>query len=782
MRHILLLFFILIIGSSTRAQQLNIYDWASLQFYRSGTDVTETPNNIVFNAGSGLVFINKSNIDDIRHITTIDGLSGSNIINVRYIPDAKKLFIYYSDGSFDLMDESLGITSVQDIKNNNVLVPNKALNAAVVDGKYIYLCFSFGMVEYDATEEVFTNTLSAEGGIGWITVNGNRFYIINNQRLYTIDRSVKPNISFIGNWTLLDAPDSLTHNDASYRGLTTFLGKVYTTFDRKLYRLEEDDSLTRIDSLPTVKKVAYLNAGETYLMVGGSCNSAVLDNKSCIGEVALFSQNLDPIDYSRLNLADLRYAIETKDKIWFADSYHGFRYLDLPVLTPGLIDINRLSPWSDKVDAIIKTADALYIAPGAHTSIYQGAGNKEGLFEYKDGFWWVYNQFSDSFFASPRIISDLSNFAFNENTGELAIASYTDGIISIKGNEKKLYYSENSALQTVPGDPNNTRVSDVGFDSKGNLWATNVLSPTSIYVRTESGVDKGFANNFGQIRLIDMSIDPINEYLWCVEPSRGIVVYDPGKEVLSSNDDRWANFQVYSSFENQNILPKCVYADNEGRIWIGTVSGIFVEDCGSGVFDGSENCGTRFPIMQDETGLGPFLYGQSVNFITEDGAGRKWIGTSNGIYVTNNAVDEVVLHLTTDNSPLADNNVTVLEIDKKAGIVYIGTRAGVQMYRTDASIGNPYHDAKLLIYPNPVRPEYSGPIIIQGLAHDSDVKIADINGKLVYETHSLGGQAIWYGKDFNGRKVGSGVYFVIGTTTQNTENPAGIIGKVVLVH
>jgi hypothetical protein len=68
------------------------------------------------------------------------------------------------------------------------------------------------------------------------------------------------------------------------------------------------------------------------------------------------------------------------------------------------------------------------------------------------------------------------------------------------------------------------------------------------------------------------------------------------------------------------------------------------------------------------------------------------------------------------------------------------------------------------------------------LAHDSDVKIADINGKLVYETHSLGGQAIWYGKDFNGRKVGSGVYFVIGTTTQNTENPAGIIGKVVLVH
>ncbi len=782
MRKIFILYFFLIAGVSAEAQDLNIYDWASLQCYRSGIDVTETPNNIVFNAKSGLVFIDKSNTDDIRHLTTIDGMTGSDILTVRYIPDAEKLFIYYGDGSFDLMDKNLSITSIQDIKNNNVLVPNKELNAAIVSGKYIYLCFSFGMVEYDAREEIFTNTLTAEGGISAVSVNGDKLYIINNNKLYTIDRSVKANISYLGNWTLVDAPDNRPHADETYRGLTTFRGQSYTTFDRNLYRLDENSGPAKIDTLPTIMTVAYLNAGAEYLMVGGSCNPAALDNKSCIGEVALFDRNLKTTDYSRQNLVDLRYVIETTDRIWFADSYHGYRYLDLPALTPGFIDINRFSPWSDKVDAIIKTNDALYIAPGAHTPNYQGAGYKDGLFEYKDGFWRIYNQFSDPFFASPRLISDLSNFAYNEKTGELAIASYTDGILSIKGDQKKLYYSDNSALQTVPGDPDNTRVSDVAFDSRGNLWATNVLSPTSIYVRTEDGADKGFSNNFGQIRLIDMAIDPVNEYIWCVEPSRGIIVYDPGENVLSANDDRWASFSVYSSFEKQNILPKCVYADASGRIWIGTVSGLFVEDCGSDIFTGNDNCGTRFPIMQDESGLGPFLYGQSVNVITEDGAGRKWIGTNNGIYVTNNSVDEVVLHLTNDNSPLADDNVTVLEIDKKAGIVYIGTRAGVQMYRTDASIGNPYHDARLLIYPNPVKPEYSGPIIIQGLAHDSDVKIADVNGKLVYETHSLGGQAIWYGKDFNGRKVGSGVYFVIGTTTQNAENPVGIIGKVVFVH
>jgi hypothetical protein len=48
-----------------------------------------------------------------------------------------------------------------------------------------------------------------------------------------------------------------------------------------------------------------------------------------------------------------------------------------------------------------------------------------------------------------------------------------------------------------------------------------------------------------------------------------------------------------------------------------------------------------------------------------------------------------------------------------------------------------------------------------------------------FETMSQGGQAIWYGKDFNGRRVASGVYYVLGTTTLNKENPQGIIGKII---
>jgi hypothetical protein len=47
----------------------------------------------------------------------------------------------------------------------------------------------------------------------------------------------------------------------------------------------------------------------------------------------------------------------------------------------------------------------------------------------------------------------MSSFAYQENTGELAIGSYINGLISIKGDERRIYDASNSALQTAPGDP-----------------------------------------------------------------------------------------------------------------------------------------------------------------------------------------------------------------------------------------------------------------------------------------------------------------------------------------
>jgi hypothetical protein len=117
--------------------------------------------------------------------------------------------------------------------------------------------------------------------------------------------------------------------------------------------------------------------------------------------------------------------------------------------------------------------------------------------------------------------------------------------------------------------------------------------------------------------------------------------------------------------------------------------------------------------------------------------------------------------LNEDNSPLYSNNITAFAMNYETGEVYIGTDRGLISYKSDATRGIEVHNETAVIaYPNPVRPEYEGVIAIRGLVENANVKITDINGVLIYETTANGGQAIWDGRDYNGRKAASGVYLV----------------------
>lgn len=59
-----------------------------------------------------------------------------------------------------------------------------------------------------------------------------------------------------------------------------------------------------------------------------------------------------------------------------------------------------------------------------------------------------------------------------------------------------------------------------------------------------------------------------------------------------------------------------------------------------------------------------------------------------------------------------------------------------------------------------MRPDFSGPITVQGLGYEADVKITDVAGNLVYQTTSNGGTVIWDGKTLTGERVQTGVYLV----------------------
>lgn len=81
-------------------------------------------------------------------------------------------------------------------------------------------------------------------------------------------------------------------------------------------------------------------------------------------------------------------------------------------------------------------------------------------------------------------------------------------------------------------------------------------------------------------------------------------------------------------------------------------------------------------------------------------------------------------------------------------------------------------------YPNPVRPDFDGPVTITGLMMDSNVKITDINGNLIYQTKSVGGQATWNCRNGKGERVSTGIYLVLAATPEGNE---GVVSKILVV-
>jgi hypothetical protein len=93
-----------------------------------------------------------------------------------------------------------------------------------------------------------------------------------------------------------------------------------------------------------------------------------------------------------------------------------------------------------------------------------------------------------------------------------------------------------------------------------------------------------------------------------------------------------------------------------------------------------------------------------------------------------------------------------MELDHNTGELFIITDKGLVSYRTNATYEDPeYTDVQ--VFPNPARPEFEGPITIQGIRYNSDIKITDVAGNLVYRTTSNGGTATWNGRNVNGEKV-----------------------------
>ena len=102
------------------------------------------------------------------------------------------------------------------------------------------------------------------------------------------------------------------------------------------------------------------------------------------------------------------------------------------------------------------------------------------------------------------------------------------------------------------------------------------------------------------------------------------------------------------------------------------------------------------------------------------------------------------------NSPLFSNSIVSLAVDNKTGEVWFGTSKGIQSYRGDATEGEEKF-YKCIYLSKSCQGRFYRKCYHYRTYEDSQIRITDISGNLVYETVSDGGQATWDLKTYNGK-------------------------------
>lgn len=753
--------------SSLNAFGQKIGSWADHLFYRNVVDVTVGGDKIYAASQQALFAFDKRD-NSISRISKATGLSDiSDMIpdfnqKIKYHDGLNLLLIAYTNGNIDIYKEGL-VNNIPDIKNA-IIVGEKRIQHIYFDGDLAYLSTSFGIVVVNLAKNEIKDTYEiGPGGIpvkiySTTTHDGN-IYAASASGVYRASLINGDNLKNFANWTLLGPGQGLQQSTAS--GIITFDNSVYSIVGDTVYRQNGIDNWSSY-YFPDGWTVRSWEVGPQNLVL-----TEIIDNGSqtpdssrigLLSKAGQFSYTASGNTLSAPFHADQ----DTDGTLWIADIFKGLvRYSN------GAADaFYPNGPESSAVFDMVHDGDFLWVAPGAVDAAYNYRFIRDGFFSLTTGFWWTYNQFNT---AELNDMFDFIAVASNKRLNELYMGSFYGGIVKLTESGIELITKDNSSLQAPTGDPGRTTVAGLAVDDDDNLWVANFNVPKPLTVIMPDNTSKAFSFPGGVQTAAQIVIDDYNQK-WVATPrngSSGLVVYNHGEDIINTSDDFTRIMRKGAG--SGNLQSNAVYSlakDLDGDIWVGTDEGIAIFTCPGNVF--FDGCDAIRPLVDQDGVLGYLLQTEFINSIAVDGANRKWVGTNNGAFLISESGEEQLQYFSKKNSPLFSDIVLSIEIDGKDGIVYFGTDKGIIAYKGDATEGAE-NAGTCNIYPNPVRPEYSGPITIDGIYGNSTVKITDVSGTMIYETVANGGRVIWDGNNYNGVRAKTGVYLIFLTDSNGTQ-------------
>jgi hypothetical protein len=765
---VLLALIVALLPSMSHAQdQSAIGEWRDHFPYTNLVSVAEGGGHVYAASTTGL-FRYDPNSGEILRLNKTNALSDVGISGLAWNEPLQALLVYYINGNLDLI-RGESSTNIGDIKRSSI-IGNKGVYSVYMVGTTAYLGCGFGIVVLDleqkeVRETWFIGPSGAQVRVDGLTMSPDSIYAATSTGLFVASRTAA-NLASFDSWRKrTDMGASLSNGP--FNATAWFSNRLLLNAKRQgdggdsLIVLESDNTWSRFDPLFGIRnvKIDVSANGDIVVVTHDNSAHAYDQDLSEITEIYAYAgASANPSQAIRSVLGIT----------WVADRFKGL------VRSGGGDQGSSVLPNGPRTSTswrLATSGGALYVATGAVSGTWSGTFLKDGIHYYMDGRWNTIdrsefplmegaNQYAGAMNDMVAVVVD------PDDPAHAWAGSWDDGLLEIRNGEPvQIYNNTNSGLGLdINGFEGRLNVAGLAYDRQDNLWMSNPWSENPIAVRTKDGEWHNFTPGTllnGNLLISDLVVGR-NGYKWFIRPrGNGLLVFDSGNSLSGTDDDR---YRLLNNQTGTGGLPSpdvySVAEDLDQQVWVGTARGVAVFYSPEAIFGDGDFDAQQILIEQDGN-VQILLETEAVNSIAVDGANRKWIGTqSSGVYLISADGREQIQHFTAENSPLPSNTVTNIVVDGTFGEVYISTDQGIMSYRSDATEGADENTCAT-VFPNPVRESYTGPIAINGLVRNSEVKITDMSGNLVYRTSSEGGQAIWTGTDMSGNRAATGVYLVL---------------------
>lgn len=738
------------------AQDRPIGYWRSHLPYNSGIGLA-TDGTDIFTITSK-AFFTVSRADGgatVVPYSKVENMSDVGMKCTAYDAATGTVVLVYANGNIDLYKESdNSFANIPDFKVKSIS-GTKEVNAVYAENGTAYISTSVGILVADLAtrniEETYKFIVNNETSpiLGFIR-NGLYFYAVTGNGVYRAPTS-SPQLQ---NFQIWDRIDSV----AKYRFVASVGERLYLGNDTAVFRLESDTFL-QVYRCPPARIITHINNGKSDLLIGEYNPNAYT------GAVKVLNVSDVVADSFSASIFYPSQTVQTNDGyVWLADKQIGLTKLR----KDGVDAVVPPGPSDPECFDIYAHNKSVWVTHGSYTERLYPNTSFGGVSNFHDERWDAYRRY---------VYPPLNNMEYfvsvirDEKKGTTYLGSFVNGLFTLKNDGTYEELNKNSIFDTsVSLFGNDQRqLADLALDKSGNLWVTSVFTFHQLYAKKDDLWYKfriPNRSNGGPLVVDD------DGQVWFVSlDAGGVVLYDPAGTIEDATDDRYLYFSTGAGAGNlpsNNAL--CIAKDNTNNIWVGTDNGIgIISNCNA-----PGPCDAQIPIVQYDQFAGYLFAGNNVRTIAVDGGNRKWVGTDDGVWLLSPDAQKIIYRFTAENSPLPANQIRKIAIDQVTGDVYIGTQNGMVSFRSTATEGGK-ENSNVSIFPNPVSHDYAGTVAIKGLAANVDVRITDINGQLVYKTKAFGGQAVWDGKDYNGRKPQSGVYLVFASSGDGSQTYTGKI-------